>query len=116
MKSNKLIIFTIITIAVVVAAMMMSQHRAPSTSLEKKALFPGLPERVNEVTTIALVKQDKSLTRVQNENQWVIEQADLLCRDFPTMRDANTLFLSSRKVRSRERALFADGCSTPRRS
>ncbi|MFT5134435.1 MAG: hypothetical protein ACI9SC_002914, partial [Gammaproteobacteria bacterium] len=87
MKSNKLVIFTLITLAVILAAGLMSRHRAPATSLEKQSLFAGLLEKVNNVTTIKLMKQNKSLTLVRHEDLWVIQQADNYPADFGKIRE-----------------------------
>jgi Domain of unknown function (DUF4340) len=87
MKSNKLIILTLVTIVVILAATMMSRHRAPTTSLEKQLLFPALLDKVNDVSTVSLKKQEKSLTLVQKEKQWVIQDADNYPANFGKIRE-----------------------------
>ncbi len=87
MKSNKLLIFTLVTIAVIIAATMMSRHRAPTTTMEKQLLFPELLEKVNDVSTIELTKQDTSLSLLKHNNQWVIKQADNYPADFGKIRE-----------------------------
>jgi hypothetical protein len=87
MKSNKLILFAVVTIAVVVAATMMSQSRAPTTSVEKTTLFPTLLENVNNVSSIGLIKQDQALTLSQVESMWGIEQADNYPANFGKIRE-----------------------------
>ncbi len=86
MQSNKLIVFTLITIVVVVAATMMSHHRAPATRVEKQFLFPGLLEKINDVSTVELVQQGKSLSLLQQEKTWGIKQADNYPADFGKIR------------------------------
>ena len=86
MKSNKLIIFTIVTIAVILAATMMSRHRAPTSAVEKQLLFPGLADKVNNVGSIGLTKQEKSLTLVLQDKQWVIQEADNYPANFGKVR------------------------------
>ena len=87
MKSNKFLIFTLVTIAVIIAATMMSRHRAPTTTMEKQLLFPELLEKVNDVSTIELTKQDTSLSLLKHNNQWVIKQADNYPADFGKIRE-----------------------------
>lgn len=87
MKSNKLIIFTIVTIAVILAATMMTRHRAPTSVVEKQLLFPGLADNVNNVGTIGLTKQEKSLTLGLHDNQWVIQEADNYPANFGKVRE-----------------------------
>ena len=87
MKSNKLIILTLVTIAVILAATMMSRHRAPATSLEKQLLFPALLDKVNDVSTVSLKKQEKSLALVQKDKHWVISEADNYPANFGKIRE-----------------------------
>jgi hypothetical protein len=87
MKSNKLIILALVTVAVIFAATMMSRHRAPTTSVEKQTLFPGLLEKVNDVNSLSLTKYNQSLTLSQIENKWGIEQADNYPADFGKVRE-----------------------------
>jgi hypothetical protein len=87
MKSNKLFIFAIITIVVMVAATMMSRHRAPTTTLQKQTLFPGLLDKVNDVSSLVLEKQGRALTLSQNASSWGIEQADNYPADFGKVRE-----------------------------
>jgi len=87
MKSNKLIIFAIITIVAILAATMMSRHRAPETSVHKQTLFPKLLDKVNDVTSVSLKKQDKSLNLVRKDGQWAIQEADNYPADFAKIRE-----------------------------
>ena len=87
MKSNKLILFAVVTIAVIVAATLMSQSRAPTTNVEKQTLFPMLLENVNNVSSIGVIKQDQALTLSQVESIWGIEQADNYPADFGKIRE-----------------------------
>lgn len=82
MKSNKLFVLAIATLAAILAASYMSSKRAPSTSMEKQILLPGLFESVNEVKTIELEQNGKSLELKQEEEGWVITAADNYPADF----------------------------------
>ncbi len=87
MKSNKLIILSLVTIVVVLAATMMSRHRAPSTSLQKQPLFPDLLEKVNDIASVSLSKQGKTLTLVREDKQWLIQQSDNYPANFGKIRE-----------------------------
>lgn len=87
MKSKKLIIFTLVTFAVILAATMMTRHRAPTSAVEKQLLFPQLADNVNNVATIGLTKQEKSLTLSLQDNQWVIQEADNYPANFGKVRE-----------------------------
>ena len=86
MKSSKLLILALITIAVIIAATMMSRHRAPTTTMEKQLLFPELLKKVNDVSTIELMNQDTSLSLLKHDDLWVIRQADNYPADFGKIR------------------------------
>jgi len=66
---------------------MMSRHHAPTTTLQKQTLFPGLLEKVNNVSSLVLKKQGQTLTLSQNASTWGIEQADNYPADFGKIRE-----------------------------
>ena len=76
MKSKNLIILAIITVAVILAAVLADRNRAPSSTLDKQVLFPGLSEQINDVHTMALQKFGETLTLARQGDDWVIEEAD----------------------------------------
>ena len=86
MKHNKLVILFIVTVLVVVVAIMMNHQRAPATSFQEEFLFPGLLDNVNDISLIKILKQDKTLTLLQQNNQWVLEEADHYPADFARIR------------------------------
>lgn len=87
MKGNKLIIFTLVTIAVILAATMMTRHRAPTSAVQKQLLFPALADNINNVSTIGLTKREKSLTLSLQDKQWVIQEADNYPANFGKIRE-----------------------------
>jgi hypothetical protein len=87
MKNNNLLLLSVITILVVVAAVMVNRQRAPETSFEKAFLIPGLLDKVNDVSIIKISKQDKSLTLLQHDSQWVLADADNYSADFGKIRE-----------------------------
>jgi len=86
MKNKKLLVLLVTTVLVIVFAVMMNRQRAPATSLQQAFLFPGLLEEVNNISVIKISKQDKTLTLSQQNNQWVLEEADNYPADFARIR------------------------------
>ena len=72
MKSNKLVLFFLVTIIVVIAAYVAASKRAPQSSLEKTVLFPGLDRQINNVTKIVVSGQGKMVELVKDNGQWVL--------------------------------------------
>ncbi len=81
--NNKHIIFAVVTIIVIVAAILISQQRAPQTSKEKTRLFPGLAGKINDVSEISVQDSDKTLTIHRVSGKWGIADAD----DYPALVD-----------------------------
>lgn len=73
---NRYAIVTVLTVIVVVAAVLVSEQRAPETSREKTVLFPELAGRINEVSKL-VVRDDQSALTVQRvSGNWGIAEAD----------------------------------------
>ena len=53
------IIVTALTLVVVIAAVIVSQQRAPQTSREKTRLFPELAEKINDVSEL-IIRDDSN--------------------------------------------------------
>lgn len=87
MNNRKLLTFSVITLGVIIAAVLVSQNRAPTSSIEKSVLFPGLAESINDVTTIALSQQGKNLTLTQKDKIWGIKESDGYPADFGKVRE-----------------------------
>ena len=73
---NRYAIVAILTVIVVVAAVMISQQRAPETSREKAALFPELAGRINEVSKLVVRDDQHTLTVQRISGNWSIAEAD----------------------------------------
>ncbi len=88
MKSKSLIILAIITVAVILAAVLADRNRAPSSSLDKQALFPDLSGQINDVHSMSLQKFGKTLTLVRQGDTWTIAQADNYPANFSRIKES----------------------------
>ena len=80
---NRYIILTALTLIVVIAAVIVSQQRAPQTSKEKTSLFPGLSQRINDVDELLVHDGQTTLTVHRVAGKWSIAEAD----DYPALVD-----------------------------
>ena len=74
--NNRHILVIVLTVIVVIAAVLVSQHRAPRTSTEKIALFPALAERINEVSELRVRDGQTTLTVRRVSGNWRVAEAD----------------------------------------
>lgn len=81
--NNRNIIFAVVTIIVIVAAILVSQQRAPQTGKEKARLFPGLDGKINDVSEIMIRDSLNTLTIRRVSGKWRIAEAD----DYPALID-----------------------------
>lgn len=76
MKSRKLIILLLVTLAVIIAAAITAKLRAPQSSIEKITLFPELASQINDVSRI-VVKGNNQVVELKLMGQnWVISSSD----------------------------------------
>ena len=73
---NRNIVLAALTVILVIAAIYISQQRAPQTSREKTALFPELAERVNDVGELVVRDGQSALTVRRVSDNWSIAEAD----------------------------------------
>ena len=81
--NNKYIIVTALTLIVVIAAVIVSQQRAPQTSMEKTRLFPELTGKINDVSELVIHDGQTTLTVHRVSEKWSIADAD----DYPALVD-----------------------------
>lgn len=81
--SNRHIAVAVLTVIVVIAAVLISQQRAPQTSRDKTALFPELSGRVNDVSELVVRDGQSALTVRRVSGNWTIADAD----DYPALVD-----------------------------
>lgn len=76
MRYRKLIILSVITVAVIAAAVFSSYRHAPETAKKTHVLFPGLKDKVNDVSEVVIRNADSTLNLVRDGGTWTIKQAD----------------------------------------
>ena len=81
--SKNYIIITVLTVVAVIAAVIVSQQRAPRTSTEKVALFPELAERINDVSELAVRDGQTTLTVRRVAGTWGVAESD----NYPALLD-----------------------------
>jgi len=76
MFKNKLILLTLVTIAVIIAASVFVKLRAPQSEKEKAAFFPGLASEIEAINHISIqgYAGDVNLSRINDI--WVIDDFD----------------------------------------
>jgi len=81
MRNKKLIIFSAITIIVIVAASITAQLQAPQKIRSKDILFPDLASQINEISLIEIQGNNQLLILHKKNGIWVINNAD----DYPAI-------------------------------
>lgn len=72
MKNKKFVLFFLVTLVVIVAAGIVTKLRAPQTTIEKTLLFPGLADRINEVSRITVRGDEKSVELIKKDDDWLV--------------------------------------------
>lgn len=80
---NRNLVFIAVTVVVVVAAVAISQQRAPQTRKETPLLFPDLAAKVNEVNELQIRDGVGELTVRRVSGAWRIAEGD----DYPALID-----------------------------
>lgn len=73
---NRLSIFSLITVVVIVAAIVFVNLRAPQSDKEKPRFFPQLTDKIESVSTINIKSFDDSITLTRTNNLWTIDEFD----------------------------------------
>lgn len=76
MFKNKLILLTLITIVVVVAASIFVNLRAPQSEKDKPLFFPELAEQIETVNHISIENYAGSINLTQINDVWTIDEFD----------------------------------------
>lgn len=80
---NRNLVFIAVTVVAVVAAVAISQQRAPRTSKETSLLFPDLAAKVNEVSELQIRDALSELTVRRVSGTWRVAEGD----DYPALVD-----------------------------
>ena len=76
MKNRKLLLFSIVTLAVILAAGITAKLRAPQSTFSRQALFPELAGRINDVAGITIKGNKDTIVWQQQGGRWVLASAD----------------------------------------
>ncbi len=66
----------LVAVAVLVGAWLVAERRAPETEVASSALYPGLIERINDVTTLAIRQGGSSVTLAVEDGGWTVAEFD----------------------------------------
>jgi hypothetical protein len=97
MKNNKLLLFSAITVIVILAASITSKLQAPQVKREKELLLPELASRINDVTAITIKGSRRNVDLQKQNDIWIIKNADDYPAVFEKVRDT-VISLSTLKV------------------
>ena len=97
-RQNLLILFTI-TIVIIITAAFFNQSHAPQTTIEKETLFPGLANKINDVSRIEIKssKDHDVILQKMNNGQWALQSADDYPAQFDKIKDV-VVSLSQLKI------------------
>jgi hypothetical protein len=76
MRSGKLVLFGIVTVAALAAAVVATRLRAPAELAQKPLLFPDLRAHANDVAGISVHGHDRTITLARDGDRWVVREAD----------------------------------------
>ncbi len=99
MKISKLLILGVITVAVVAAAVIFWQNRAPSTARDKELLFPQLSDNLNKVKIVEIKGYEENVILSHQNGAWLVQSSD----NFPALSDkvrTSIIKLSELKIES----------------
>ena len=65
-----------VTVIVLVTAVFTYRSSVPEKSYKKEILFPGLSDRINDISKIVISGNNNSVTLLKEADQWVIGNAD----------------------------------------
>ena len=76
MKNKKLLFLSAVTLAVIIAASVVVNLRAPKTVIEKGLLFPVLAGQINAINKIQIKGHEETVTLLKKAGQWIVEESD----------------------------------------
>ncbi len=99
MKRQKLLVFSAITIAIIIMAAFFNQSRAPQTIIKKETLFPTLADKINDVTRIEIKSSENNdvILQKMDNGQWALQSADDYPAQFDKIKDV-VVSLSQLKI------------------
>ncbi len=76
MKFRHLAFLIVITIGSIYAASIFWDKRAPTTSIDKRFLFPELTQDINRIKIVEIKGFEEQVILSHNKNNWVIQSSD----------------------------------------
>jgi hypothetical protein len=76
MKNRKLLILSLVTIIVILAASITAKWHAPETTITKEILFPELESRINDIAAITIKGSKNTVDLKQQDELWVLASSD----------------------------------------
>jgi hypothetical protein len=76
MKDRKLLLLTLVTLAVITAAAITAKLHAPQSTIAKQSLFPGLANQINDIVEISIRNDRQTVLLKKQGDNWVLESAD----------------------------------------
>jgi uncharacterized protein DUF4340 len=76
MFKNKLFVLSLITVCTIIAAAIFVQLRAPQTEKDKPPFYPGLSEKIETISHIAIKGYANSINLSRINNVWVVDEFD----------------------------------------
>lgn len=76
MKNRKLLILSLITVAVILAATITARWHAPETTITKEILFPELGNRINDIAAITIKGNKHTVELKRQDELWVLASSD----------------------------------------
>lgn len=84
----KPVILAVITAVLIVLAWKVSQDKAPQTDIARGPLFPGVLERLNDVSRVEIKSAQHALTLERRGEAWVLASKDGFPATFATVKRA----------------------------
>ena len=104
MFKNKLIVLSLITVCVIIAASIFVKLRAPQSEKDKPSFFPQLSEHIESVNHISIQGYGSSINLTRSNNVWGIDEFD----SYPALPDkikSTVLGIADLKINAKKTAL-----------
>ena len=91
-------IFFILTVLVFSSAWLVSEQKKASTSIAKTILYPNLLEDINQVSQIKVRNNEREITLIKVEQEWMISENDNFLAKIEPIRRALLQVASLKKI------------------
>jgi hypothetical protein len=73
MSKRSFLLLAIVTLSILAAAWVLTQQRAPETSVQSAKLFPGFVDQVNNVAKLEVSSKEHKTVVVKQGDKWAVE-------------------------------------------